>query len=71
MLSKKKENKKKNEKEVKVVETKYTHEEILSSANSIGERIEVIAGALRLSEKDELTRKELNDAIRKFKTRKV
>lgn len=70
-MSKKTDNKKGKTKEVKVVETKYTHDEILASASSLGERVEIIAGALRLSGKDELTRKELDDAIRKFKTRKV
>lgn len=55
----------------KVAETKYSKQEIIESAESFGEKQEVVAGALRLDNKEEYTRNEIDNAIRKFKTRKV
>lgn len=53
------------------VETLYTKEEIQASASAFRERPEVVAGALSLVEKDELSRSQVLDAIKKFKNRKV
>lgn len=55
----------------KTPEVKYSRAEIFESASAFGESKEVIAGALRLANKDELTRSETESVIRKFKTRKV
>lgn len=69
--SKKKEITKPKVQVTKVPETKYSRAEIFEAASSFGESQEVVAGALRLANKDELTRSEIEGAIRKFKTRKV
>lgn len=68
---KKKVTKKPKVQTTKVTETKYSRSEIIGAASSFGESQEVIAGALRLANKEELTRSEIESAIRKFKTRKV
>lgn len=71
MTKKKIEPKKKETKALKIPETKYSRAEIIVAASSFGESQEVVAGALRLADKNELTRVEIESAIRKFKTRKV
>lgn len=53
------------------VETMYTREEIEASPSSFGVRAEVLAGALRLAEGDELSRSQVFSAIETFKKRKV
>lgn len=53
------------------VESRYTHAEILEAASSFGEMPETVAGALRMTDKSELTRSDVNDLIQKFKARKV
>lgn len=70
-MTKKKENKSKETKVVNIPETRYSRSEIIGAASSFGESQEVIAGALRIVNKEELTRSEVENAIRKFKTRKV
>lgn len=67
---------KKNEKnkvvtKAKAPEVLYSRSEIIEAAYSLGELPETIAGALSLSEKDELSRSEVEQLIKKFKTRKV
>lgn len=49
----------------------YSRSEIIEAASSFGVKPELLAGALRLSEQDELTRSEVEDLLRKFKSRKV
>lgn len=56
---------------IDIPETMYSRSEILGAASSFGVKPEMLAGALRLSEKKELTRSEVEDLLRKFKTRKV
>ena len=56
--------------EQEVVESKYSKEELLASASAFGVMPEVIAGALHLAGKDEMTRKEAEDAIKRFLERK-
>lgn len=72
MTKNKKTTEKKPKTSTKVVqEAKYSKDEIIDAASYFGEKQEVIAGALRLENKEEFTRNEINNAIRKFKTRKV
>lgn len=71
MTKKKTESKKREAKVTKIPETKYSRSEILGAASSFGESQEVVAGALRIANKEQLTRSEIENAIRKFKTRKV
>lgn len=65
------------EKKKQTVETQakseavYTREELLASAASFGVKPEVIAGALKLAKKDQLTRSEMEEAIKKFMEREV
>lgn len=54
-----------------VVESTYTRDEILDNAKAFGESVEVVAGAVRLSGKDVLTKTEVKGFIQKFKTKKV
>lgn len=61
----------KKTKKVNVHETKYSRSEIIGAASSFGVMPEVMAGALRLANKDELTRSEAEEAIKAFKERKV
>lgn len=63
--------KKASEKVVQIPETTYSHDEILQAAKSFGETQEVVAGALRVANKEKLSRTEVEKAIRTFKTRKV
>lgn len=49
----------------------YTKQEIIDASNAFRETPEVVAGALKLVSKSDLTRTEVENAIRKFKTRKV
>lgn len=56
---------------IEITETKYSRSEILGAASSFGVKPEMLAGALSLTDADELTRSEVEDAIRKFRTRKV
>lgn len=59
-----------NVKKQPIVQT-YTKKEILEGSDAFGESPEVIAGSLRLVNKDELSKAEVESAVRKFKTRKV
>ena len=62
---------KKTESRVSQSEPTYSRAEIMAAAASFGVKPEVMAGALRLVDKDELTRNELQKAIEQFKERKV
>lgn len=55
----------------RVDEPVYSREEILSNAGAFGVRAEIVAGALRLTKKDRLTRAEVLDLIQQFKERAV
>ena len=57
--------------EQEVVESKYSKEELLNNASAFGVMPEVIAGALALTGKDEMTRQEAEEAIKRFLERKV
>lgn len=48
----------------------YSRSEIIAAASSFGVKPEVIAGALALAGKDEMTRKEAEDAVKRFLERK-
>lgn len=61
MADKKKDNK----------EPVYSRDELIAAASSFGVKPEVVAGALKLADKDSMTRSEAEEAIRKFLRRKV
>lgn len=52
-------------------EPKFSRVEILSNAEAFGVRMEVLAGALKLADKEHLTRQEVLDAIKQFRERTV
>lgn len=52
-------------------EPTYSRAEIMASAFSFGVKPEVMAGALKLANKDELTKSEIKEAIEQFKRRRV
>jgi len=52
-------------------ETKYHQTEILANCQAFGVRLEVLAGALRLDQKDWYTRTEVEALIKQFRERKV
>lgn len=54
-----------------VVETLYTREEILAQASAFGVRPEVVAGALFSVKSEKMTRKQVEEAIEKFKKKEV
>ncbi|MEK5068105.1 oligoribonuclease [Sporosarcina sp. FSL K6-1508] len=54
-----------------VAETTYKREEIEAAPSSFGVLPEVLAGALRLVDGEELSRSQVLAAIEKFKKRKV
>lgn len=49
----------------------YSRDELISAAASFGVKPEVVAGALRLAGKNEMTRPEAESAIKKFLERTV
>ena len=49
----------------------YSREELIAAASSFGVKPEVVAGALRLTGKDSLTKTEAEKAIKTFLERKV
>ncbi|MFA9457429.1 oligoribonuclease [Halalkalibacter sp. AB-rgal2] len=53
------------------VAAKYTREEVFHASSSFGVSRELMFGALRLIDKDEFTKSEVEKAIKTFKTRKV
>lgn len=57
--------------EKKKVESKFNRAEVMKAADSFGVSTELMAGALRLAGKEELTRSEVEQAIHQFKTRRV
>ncbi|GAW27989.1 oligoribonuclease [Carboxydocella sp. ULO1] len=59
------------EKIEQVQEAVYSREELIASASSFGVKPEVVAGALRLTGKDSLTKTEAEKAIKTFLERKV
>lgn len=71
MVSNKKDKKKETEAQKTSPEPTYSRAEIMAAAVSFGVKPEVMAGALRLVDKDELTRNEIHKAIEQFKERKV
>lgn len=52
-------------------EPTYTLDDVLSQSEAIGEKPEVLAGALLHLGKDELTKAEIDKALRDFKTKEV
>lgn len=52
-------------------EAVYSRKELMEAAISFGVKPEVMAGALKLAGKDEMTKTEAQAAIKKFKERKV
>ena len=56
---------------IDIPETTYSRSEILGAASSFKVKPEMIAGALRLTDKEELTRSEVEELLRKFKAKKV
>lgn len=70
-MSNKKDKKKETEAQKTSPEPTYSRAEIMAAAVSFGVKPEVMAGALRLVYKDELTRNEIHKAIEQFKERKV
>lgn len=52
-------------------ESKYSRGELLQAAASFGVKPEIVAGALRLTGKDEMTKAEAQAAVKKFLERKV
>ncbi len=54
-----------------IPEMGYSRAEILSAASSFDVMPEVLAGALSLSEKEKLSRSEIESLIKRFKGRKV
>jgi len=49
----------------------YSREELIAAASSFGVKPEVVAGALRLTDKDAMTKAEAKKAIKAFLERKV
>jgi hypothetical protein len=49
----------------------YSREELIAAASSFGVKPEVVAGALRLTGKDAMTKAEAKKAIKAFLERKV
>lgn len=58
-------------KAAKEPETKYSKAEVLAASASFGVSVDLMAGALRLAGKQEFTKSEVEDAIRRFKKREV
>lgn len=66
-----KDNKSKVVTKAKAPETLYSRREILDAASSFGVKQELLAGALSLSNKEDLSKSEVNNLIKNFKERKV
>lgn len=49
----------------------YSRSELIAAASSFGVKPEVIAGALKLAGKDNMTKEEAKRAIKKYMERKV
>ncbi len=52
-------------------ESLYGRNELIGAASSFGVKSEVMAGALRLAGKDEMTKAEAKSAVKRFLERKV
>lgn len=52
-------------------EARYSRSELIATASSFGVKPEVVAGALKMVDKDCMTKAEAKDAIKKFLERKV
>lgn len=52
-------------------ESLYSRNELIGAAFSFGVKPEVVAGALKLAGKDEMTKAEAESAVKKFLERKV
>jgi hypothetical protein len=63
--------KKQKEAVIQQQEPVYSREELINAASSFGVKPEVVAGALRLTGKDSMTRTEAEKAIKAFLERKV
>lgn len=61
----------KRAKEAEPIESVYSREELMASAQAFGVAPEVVAGALRLAGRDHMTRAEAEAAIKRFLERKV
>ena len=53
------------------VEPTYTYQELVEQAKALGERPEVLAGALLPSGKKEFTKTEVQSLLKQFKTKDV
>ena len=51
--------------------TVYSRSELIAAASSFGVKPEAVAGALKMVDKDCMTKAEAKDAIKKFLERKV
>ena len=63
--------KKKLDKTATIEEPVYSRSELITAASSFGVKPEVVAGALKLSGKDTMTKTEAEKAIKDFLKRKV
>ena len=63
--------KKKLDKTATIEEPVYNRSELITAASSFGVKPEVVAGALKLSGKDTMTKTEAEKAIKDFLKRKV
>lgn len=52
-------------------ETQYSRDDLIAGAAAFGVRPEVVAGALRLAGRDRMSRREAEEAIRRFLKREV
>lgn len=62
---------KKNEPKKEPQESIYSRNELIMAASSFGVKPEVMAGALKLASKDELTKNEAKEAVKMYLERKV
>lgn len=53
------------------VEPTYTYQELIKQSHALGERPEVLAGALLPSGKKEFTKTEVQSLLKQFKTKDV
>lgn len=56
---------------IEIEEPVYSRNELIAAASSFGVKPEVVAGALRLAGKDNMTRTEAEKVIKAFLERKV
>lgn len=49
----------------------YSRDELITAAYSFGVKPEIMAGAIKLAGKDKMTRSEADQAVKRFRERKV